>query len=126
MAISAGFPLSQVKGLTRQSAGNHQDLGNEVLGRAFSAKPGEAWVARGATGIVLGRVNNLRMETNPSAAQLAEGNRGELTAGLFQEMAQSAQLYARTQLKVKTNPALARSALGFEPVVAKDKPETKK
>ena len=126
VAASGGYSLSRISGLTRQSAGSHQALGNEVLGRAFSAKPGEAWVARGATGIVLGRVNNLRMEANPSAAQLAEGNRGELTAGLFQEIAQSAQVYARTRLKVKTNPTLARSALGFEPVAPAGKAESKK
>ena len=79
-----------------------------------------------ATGIVLGRISNLRVEANPSAAQMAEGNRGQLTGGLFQEMAQSAQIYARTKLKVKTNPTLARSALGFEPVAPKGKAESKK
>ncbi len=125
-ATSAGYSLSRINGLTRQSAASHQDLGNEVLSRAFSTKSGEPWVARGASGIVVGRINNLRMEVSPSAAQMAEGNRAQLTAGLFQEMAQSAQIYARTKLKVKTNPTLARSALGFEPVVAKGKAENKK
>ena len=66
------------------------------------------------------------MSPGPEAAQLAEANRGKMTEGLFQEMAQSAQIYARTKLKVKTNPTLARSALGFEPVAVKDKAEKKK
>lgn len=126
VAASGGFSLSRVSGLTRETAGAHQDLGNEVLSRAFTAKSGETWMARGATGIVLGRTSNLRMESTLAAAQLAEGNRGQLTAGLFQEMAQSGQAYARTALKVKTNPALARSTLGFEPVAVKGKPESKK
>ena len=126
VASAGGYALSRIAGLTRQSADNHKETSNEVLGRAFSAKAGEVWTARAPNGIVVGRVVNVRMDPGPQAAQFAEANRGQLTAGLFQEMAQSAQVYARTKLKVKTNATLARSALGFEPVVQKDKTEKKK
>jgi hypothetical protein len=38
---------------------------------------------------------------------------------VFREMAEAAQLYARTTLKAKVDPARARSAVGFEPVAEK-------
>ena len=126
VASSAGLPVTRVAALSRQSAGGHPEVPNEVLGRAFSAKTGEAWIARAPNGIVVGRIGNVRMVSSPAAAQLAEANRGELTAALFREMAQSAQTYARAKLKVRTNATLARSALGFEPVEPKAKAGLKK
>jgi hypothetical protein len=49
-------------------------------------------------------------------------NRGELAQAVFREMAESAQVYARTKLKVRTDPARARAAAGFEP---KEEPAAK-
>ena len=46
---------------------------------------------------------------------MAEMNRGELAQAVFREMAESAQVYARTKLKVRTDPVRARAAAGFEP-----------
>lgn len=126
VAASGGHTIVQVSGLSRQTAGARPDVPNEVLGRAFAGKPGEAWTARAPNGIVVGQVSNVRMEPGPTAARLAEANRTELAGILFREMAQSAQTYARAKLKVKTKPELARAALGFEPLETKGKPEKKK
>jgi hypothetical protein len=60
-------------------------------------------------------VDNIRLEPGPAAAQIAEASRGQLSQAIFQEMSQAAQVYARAKLKVKTDPARARTALGFEP-----------
>ena len=116
VAASSGYSVARVAGLSRQSAEGYQaTLGREVLARAFNAKPGETWSTPSQQGIVVGRVDNIRMDAGPAAAQLAEMNRGELAQAVFREMADSAQAYARTKLKVKTDPVKARAAAGFAP-----------
>lgn len=119
VAASAGLTISRVAGLTRQTAGAQQALGREVLGRALSARPGEVWSAGAPGGIVIGRVDNVRMEGGPTAGRLAEMSRGELTQVLYREMGESAQTYARAKLKTKVNAARARETLGFEPLAEK-------
>jgi len=121
VAASSGASVSRLPGLTRQTANTHQDLGGEVLGRTFASKPGEAWVARAPNAIVVGRVEAVRPDAGPAAAQLAEQNRGALAQAMFREMAEAAQAYSRTKLKAKLNPAQARSAVGFEPIAADTK-----
>ncbi|MEW5687632.1 MAG: SurA N-terminal domain-containing protein [Pseudomonadota bacterium] len=119
VAASAGASVVRVPGLTRQTAPQQQQLGREVLGRAFASKPGEAWNARMPNAIAVGQVSNVRMDAGPTAAQMAEANRGELTQAIFREMGEAAQAYSRTKLKVKVNPAKAREAIGFAPLADK-------
>lgn len=119
LEAASGAPVSRLPGLTRQAANSHQDLGREVLGRTFAAKQGEVWVARAPNGIVVGRVETVRTDAGPTAARLAEENRGPLAQAIFREMAESAQLYARTKLKTKVDAARARNAVGFEPIADK-------
>jgi peptidyl-prolyl cis-trans isomerase D len=121
VAASAGLAINRVPGLTRQTAGAHQALGREVLGRALSARPGEVWTAGAPGGIVIGRVDNVRMAGGPTAGRLAEMSRGELTQVLYREMGESAQAYARAKLKTRVNQARARETLGFEPLAEKGK-----
>ena len=78
-----------------------QDLGREILGRAFSAKPGEVWQARAPTGLAVGRVENVRTDAGPTAARLAEENRGPLAQVLAREISEAARNYARNELKVR-------------------------
>jgi peptidyl-prolyl cis-trans isomerase D len=127
VAASAGAKAVRLPGLSRQTANTHQELGRELLARAFASKPGEVFTARAPNGIALARVGNVSMDAGPTAARLAESNRGELAQTVFREMADAAQLYARNKLKVKVDPARARAAVGFEPVAeAKGKAEKKK
>ncbi|MBW8814491.1 MAG: peptidyl-prolyl cis-trans isomerase [Caulobacterales bacterium] len=128
VAASEHLQVTKVAGLSRQTAQSHTDVPQPVLGRAFGSKPGEVWTARAQTGLVIGRVDNVQMDSGPAAARLAENNRGELTATVFREMAESAETYARAKLKAKVDPDRARSAVGFEPLKGKDakgKPEKK-
>jgi peptidyl-prolyl cis-trans isomerase D len=125
-AAALGLSVTRATGLSRQTAGARQDLGNEVLGRAFNARPGEVITARAPNGVLVGRIDNVRLEPGPAAAQMAEASRGQLTQAVFQEMTQSAQNYARTKLKVKTDPARARTALGFEAAPEKGEAAPKK
>lgn len=117
VAASAGASVVRVPGLTRQTAqAQQQQLGGEVLGRTFASKPGEAWFARLPNAIAVGQISNVRVEAGPTAAQIAEANRGELTQAVFREMGEAAQAYARTKLKVKVNAEKARAAIGFAPL----------
>lgn len=121
VAAASGLTITRAPGLSRQNAQAQQALGGEVIGRALAARPGEVWTAGAPTGIVVGRVDNIRMGDPATAARLADMSRGELGNVLFREMAESAQAYAYAKLKVKTDRARARAALGFEPL----KPEAK-
>lgn len=127
VAASAGLPIVRVPGLTRQSAQAHPEVPQAVMGRAFGAKPGEVWTARAPQALVVGRIDNVRMDASPNAAQLAEGSRAQLSQAVFREMGNAAQAYARIKLKTKTDPVRARAAAGFEPLEkGKAKPAEKK
>lgn len=128
VAASSGYRVLRVAGLSRQTAEARQDeVGREVLARTFAAKSGVAWSAPGPQGISIGQVDNIRMDSSPTSAQVAEMNRGELAQATFREMADSAQVYARAKLKVKVDAVRARAAAGFEPrEAAKAKPAEKK
>ena len=116
VGASSGYTVVRLPALSRQTAEARQaDLGREVLARAFASKSGEVWSTPGQLGIAVGRVDNIRMDAGPAAAQLAEMNRGELAQAVFRELAESAQAYARTRLKVKVDADRARAAAGFAP-----------
>lgn len=123
VAASAGYPVQRAPGLSRQTAEPRvADIGREILARAFASKPREAWSTPTPNGFAVGRIDNVRMDTGPTAARMAEMNRGELAQAVFREIAESAQVYARTELKVRTDPARARAAAGFAP---REEPEPK-
>ena len=127
VAASAGVPVVRVPGLSRQNAQTHTEVPQPVLGRAFGSKPGEVWTAWAPQALVVGRIDNVRMDPNPAAGQLAEGSRAQLSQAVMREMGEAAQSYARAKLKTKTRPDLARAAAGFEPLEkGKAKPAEKK
>jgi peptidyl-prolyl cis-trans isomerase D len=123
VAASAGVPVTRVPGLSRQNAQAHPEVPQPVLGRAFGSKPGEVWTARAPQALVVGRIDNVRMDPNPSAAQLAESSRAQLSQAVSRELGTAAQVYARNKLKTKVDPVRARAAAGFEPL-AKGKAKT--
>jgi peptidyl-prolyl cis-trans isomerase D len=116
VAASLGRPVAKVPGLTRRTAQQHEALGRDLLARAFGARPGDTWSARMPQGIAVGRVDNVRMDAGPAAAQAAESQRAQLSADLFREMGASAQAYSRAKLKTKVNVDRARAAIGLEPL----------
>jgi peptidyl-prolyl cis-trans isomerase D len=126
VAASAGVQMQRLNGLTRQNAGQHQQLGREVLTRAFGAKTGEVWSAGAPAGLVVGRIEATRVDTGPTTARLAESARGELAQVLFREMGEAAQAYARDKLKVRIDRDRARTVLGFEPLAKAEAPAAEK
>jgi peptidyl-prolyl cis-trans isomerase D len=126
VAKSQGLGVTRIAQLSRQSAGEHQELGRDLLGRTFSAKPGDVWTAPGPTGIVVGRVENVKMNADATAGQLAEAGRRDLTMALVRDIDESAHAYAREKMKVKVYPDRARSAVGFPPLEDKKPSREKK
>jgi hypothetical protein len=127
VAASAGLQVSQATGLSRQTAGQRVDLSRQLLGRAFSAKPGEVFVSQAREfAFAVGQVSNVQAQPGPLGAILAEQSRPELANALFREIAQAAQASARAKLKVRTDVNRARSAVGMEPLAANAPAEKKK
>ncbi|MCR5875651.1 SurA N-terminal domain-containing protein [Phenylobacterium sp. J426] len=127
VAASAGTSVSQLTELSRQNAGQRQDVSRELMARAFATKPNEVFVTRAREfAFSVGQVGEVRMQPGPLAAMLAEQSRPELASTMFREIADSAQAAARTKLKVRTDVNRARAAIGMEPLAAEGKAETKK
>ncbi|MGA0607132.1 SurA N-terminal domain-containing protein [Phenylobacterium sp. VNQ135] len=127
VAASAGVSVSQATDLSRQNAGQRQDLSRELMARAFATKPGEVFVTRARDfAFSVGQVGGVRMQPGPVAAMLAEQSRPELASTMFREIAEAAQTAARTKLKVRTDVNRARTAVGMESLAADGKAEKKK
>lgn len=129
VAASGGYTVSRLNGLSRQTAGQDPTLPREVLVRGFTDKPGQVFTARLAPiGRAIGVAGNVQMVATPTAAQIAESQRPQMSQALFGELAQSAQLAARNRLKVRVDADRARAAVGMEPLTpaAKGQAEKKK
>ena len=121
VAASAGYPVTRLAGLSRQSAGQDPSMPREILGRAFATRPGEVFVGPTTNTYVIGQSSNVRMEATPIAAQATEAQRGQMTQAVFGELGAAAQIAARAKLKATADPAKARAAVGLEPEEAAQK-----
>jgi peptidyl-prolyl cis-trans isomerase D len=116
VAKSAGLQVARLNQVSRQSAGQ-MGFGGEIAGRAFAAKPGEAFVSRMPNfGFAVG--------VSPTAAMIAQQQSRQMAQTLFREVSEAAQQYARSSLKVKTDVNRARAAIGLEPLATAAKGET--
>jgi peptidyl-prolyl cis-trans isomerase D len=116
VAASAGASVVHAQGLSRRTAAQDPTHPREVLGRAFGAKAGEVFsTPTQAFTIAVGQVSNIQMQAGPEAAQIAENQRGQMNQMLAGELLESAQRGAREKVKVVTDPARARAAIGLEP-----------
>jgi peptidyl-prolyl cis-trans isomerase D len=115
VAASAGATVTRATGLSRQAAGQNPAIPRDVLARAFSVRSGETFTAplTETFAFAVGQATNIRMTPDPTAGQLAEGQRGAMTQDIFREMAQAGQAYSRAKLKVRTDPPRARAAAGL-------------
>lgn len=120
VAASAGLRVGRVTDLTRQGAGQRQDLSPQLVGGAFNAKSGEVFVAPGREfAFLVGRIDAIRTDPGPVSAMLTEQARPQVTQAIFREIAESAQRASREKLKVRTDVNRARTAVGMEPLDAK-------
>ena len=123
VAGSVGQRVVRVTGLDRQNAGQNKTLSQDALQKAFAAPKGEVFTAENgqAFGLVVGKLEGVHAPSGPTLARATEDMRPQVTMALFRELGVDARRYARTELKVKVNPAQARAALGLEPEDTKGK-----
>ena len=122
VAQSVGTQLVRLPGLTRQASGQQGPLPPEAFGQAFSAPKGGVFAAGGGGPFVfiVGRVDAIRPPTVAENARAVEQVRPQLGMTLFSEIGAQMPRYARTVLKTRTDPELARQTLGIEAPKAKE------
>jgi len=82
--------------------------------RAFGSKPGEVWSQATQTGLAIGRIDNVRMEGGPTAARLAEEQRGQLSRPCPRNGRGGPDLCSH-QAEGEGRRGQGRVAAGFEP-----------
>ncbi len=123
VAASAGQTVTRVANLDRQSAGQNQVLSQELLVKAFGAKPGEVFTAQTkAFSLAVGKLETVRAGEASTLARITEEMRPQMSAAIFREIAESAQFAARKKVKVTADVARARAAIGMEPLPAATDP----
>ena len=119
VAASAGAKVTHLTGLSRQSASQNQQLGQELIAQVFTGKPGDVFVAGGQTGVSVGKIEAIRTADIDAMARAVDANRGRMTEAYLRELLTAAHVAARDKVKVRIDPARARTALGLDPNVAK-------
>ncbi|MET3667363.1 SurA N-terminal domain-containing protein [Caulobacter sp. 1776] len=117
VAASAQSQVQKVAGLSRQNAQQHMGLGREFLAAAFTAKPGEAFVARaGQQGeaFVVAKLEAVRPAPTNAIAQVAAYTQTQASSGLMRDLGEASRNAAKVQLKTKSNLTLARQAIGAD------------
>jgi peptidyl-prolyl cis-trans isomerase D len=117
VAASSQSQVQKVAGLSRQNAQQHMGLGREFLGAAFTAKPGEAFVARaGQQGeaFVVAKLEAVRAAPTNAVAQAAAYTQTQTASGLMRDLGEASRNAAKAQLKTKSNLTLARQAIGVD------------
>ena len=116
VAASAGSKVTEVPGIDRRNAGQNQALGQDVLGKLFSSRPGEVFTAQDAQGFVVGKLEAVHGGDTAQLAQMVEQLRPQMTNGYLREIGESAHVYARQKIKVTVDANRAREAIGLEPI----------
>jgi peptidyl-prolyl cis-trans isomerase D len=117
VAASTGSQVTRVAGLDRQTAAQNQALSQDLLGKTFSARPGEVFTADNSRfGLVVAKLETVSAGQGPTLARMTEEARPQMTMALFRELGDAARVSARQDLKVKTDYTRARAAIGLQPV----------
>ena len=116
VAASIGARPERLAGLTRQGAGQGGGLSQEGFAQAFNAGTGGVFVAQSpaAFALMVGRVERISPPAVEGNARAVEDIRPQLGMTLFEEVGGQLPRYARSVLKVRTSPELARQTLGVE------------
>jgi len=125
VAASAGASVTRVPGLDRQTVQQNQTLSQEMVGRAFSSRPGDSFAAQANHfGYVVGKLEAIHIGDPAMVARTAEQIRPQMTNAFYREINESAHVAARRAVKVSIDANRARQAIGLEPIDPKA-PETK-
>ncbi len=115
VAASAGLAVQRVV-IARDDQAAVQTYGQRFLGAVFGAKSGQVQVAPEvqANGMAVVRLDGVRTPPAAALAQAAQPVRAQATLALDQELAGRARIAAAARIRPRTNPALARKAIGVD------------
>jgi peptidyl-prolyl cis-trans isomerase D len=116
-ASTVGGRVTRAVGLSRMTVGQNPAIPRDLAAKAFAAKPGEVFVAESEGALMVAKLEGVRATPTPDMIRMGEAARPQMSKSIVREMLDDASKYARTEMKVKTNYALARQALGLEPEV---------
>lgn len=120
VAASVGAQVARVPGIDRRTASQNPAVSQDVLGKAFTSKPGDVFTAQGAGfAYVVGKLEAVHAGDGAVLGQATEQTRQPMTSTIFREMGDSARAAARAKMKVTIDYNRARVALGLEPLDAK-------
>jgi peptidyl-prolyl cis-trans isomerase D len=121
VAAAAGAQVTRALALTRSTAEQNKSMSQDALSKAFDAKPGEVFIGDNTSfGLVVAKLEAVRPGAPAELAALAERARAQMSQGLAREVLTSASTSVVAELrdakKLRTNPDLARTAIGLEPL----------
>jgi peptidyl-prolyl cis-trans isomerase D len=120
VAKAAGATVTRVPGIDRRTAGQNPMLSQDMLGKLFTSRPGEAFTAQNSHfGYVVGKLEAIHTGDVATIAQAAVSLQPQMTQALYRELGESAHTYARQKVKVTIDNNRAREAIGLEPIDAK-------
>lgn len=117
VAASIGAPVGRLSNLNRSEAQGVRTVSPDVLGKAFSAKPGEVFTGPDVQfGVVVAKLNSIKPGDLAQAARIAEDQRPQITMQVFEEIGQLGRKAARLAVKAQIDQNHGRRALGLEPL----------
>jgi peptidyl-prolyl cis-trans isomerase D len=117
VAKSAGQSVVQVPAIDKQNARRDQSLSQDMLGKIFTSKPGDAFTAQFSRfAFVVGRLNAVSAGDPVTLARTAEQIRPQMTQAYLKELGEAAITSGRRKVKVVVDANKARAAIGLEPI----------
>ena len=117
VAGSAGARVTRIKGVSRQTAGQHREMSEDTLNKTFNTKLGGVFTADNVSmGVVVGKLEAIHPGEGAQLAQLTEFARPRMSEAYLREMMDAATVAARKEADVKVDYNRARTALGLEPI----------
>lgn len=117
VAKSAGSTVSHVAAIDRRTAGQNPMLSQDILGKLFTSRPGDAFTAQANHfGYVVGKLEAIHTGDLSQIARAAEDLRPQMSQAFYRELGESAHTAARQKVKVVVDYNRARQAIGLEPI----------
>ena len=112
IAASVHGQVGHAVGLTRATAQQERGLGPSLLQALFNARVGESFIGEVQGGVAAGKVTAIRNGDITAIAQMTEGSRDQISAQVFNSVAEGAQRWATSHVRVHTDLERARRVLG--------------
>jgi peptidyl-prolyl cis-trans isomerase D len=117
VAASAGSSVTHTPGLDRRNVQQHTEMSQDMLGKAFTSRPGDVFTAQNSHfGFVVGKLEAVHTADTANLAQAIEQIRPQMSNGFYREIVESAHVAARQRIKVTVDTNRAREAIGLEPI----------